>query len=451
MSRAMSNTSEVIRELGDGLILRRSTPADAQALGNFNARVHSDQGDDKPDERLAAWTRDLLENPHPTFEAGDFTIVEEKVSGKIVSSLNLISQTWTYGGIPFGVGRPELVGTLPEFRNRGLVRAQFEVVHQWSAERGQKVQAITGIPYYYRQFGYEMALDLGGGRAGFTPQIPELQEGEEEPYRIRVASAGDIPLISELYENTRERYLVNCAWDDSLWHYELEGKSKDNINRIELRVIQTPEGEAVGFLAHPSFRWGTMMSAVAYELKHGISFAAVTPSVIRYLRETHKAFPDDGRAQNFDSFGFWLGREHPLYHVIQDRLPRVRQPYAWYLRVADLADFLRHIKPALEVQLSASPMNGYSGELKITFYRRGLKLVFNKGSITHVDEWKPEPHGHSGDASFPNLTFLQLLFAYRSLEELKYAFPDCWTSNDDARALLEALFPKRPADVWGIS
>jgi hypothetical protein len=36
--------------------------------------------------------------------------------------MNLISQIWAYEGIPFGVGRPELVGTLPEYRNRGLVR-----------------------------------------------------------------------------------------------------------------------------------------------------------------------------------------------------------------------------------------------------------------------------------------------------------------------------------------
>ena len=41
-----------------------------------------------------------------------------------------------------------------------LSRIQFEEVHKWSAERGETVQAITGIPFYYRQFGYEMALDL---------------------------------------------------------------------------------------------------------------------------------------------------------------------------------------------------------------------------------------------------------------------------------------------------
>jgi hypothetical protein len=153
----------------------------------------------------------------------------------------------------------------------------------------------------------------------------------------------------------------------------------------------------------------------------------------------------------FDAFGFWMGTDHPVYHVIPGRLPRERQPYAWYLRVADLVDFLRHIMPALETQLSLSPLSGYSGELKITFYRSGLKLIFIKGGIVSVEDWRPEPQGHSGDAGFPELTFLQLLFAYRSLDELKFAFPDCWTDNDDARALLDALFPKRSSSVWGIT
>lgn len=99
--------------------------------------------------------------------------------------MNTISQTWSYEGIKFGVGRPELVGTLPEFRNRGLVRLQFEEIHKWSAERGELVQAITGIPFYYRQFGYEMALDLDGRRFGYEAQVPILKDSEAEHYVIR--------------------------------------------------------------------------------------------------------------------------------------------------------------------------------------------------------------------------------------------------------------------------
>jgi predicted acetyltransferase len=95
-------------------------------------------------------------------------------------------------------GMPELVGTLPGYRGRGLVRAQFEVVHQWSAARGELLQAITGIPYYYRQFGYEMAVNLGGGRVGFKPQLPKLTEGQAEPFTIRPSVEADLPLLPHL-------------------------------------------------------------------------------------------------------------------------------------------------------------------------------------------------------------------------------------------------------------
>jgi hypothetical protein len=132
-------------DLGDGLILRRDTKADTQALVDFNGKIHAEGGTERED-KVAEWTRDLMEKPHPTFEVGDFTIVEDTEKGKIVSTLNLISQTWAYGGIPFGVGRPELVGTDPDYRHRGLVRAQFDVIHQWSAARGEQMQGITGIP-----------------------------------------------------------------------------------------------------------------------------------------------------------------------------------------------------------------------------------------------------------------------------------------------------------------
>ena len=50
-------------------------------------------------------------------------------------------------------------------------------------------------------------------------------------------------------------------------------------------------------------------------------------------------------------------------------LPQKRDPYAWYIRVADVADFLRTISPVLEDRLAESVMVGYSGELRLNFYR----------------------------------------------------------------------------------
>jgi hypothetical protein len=77
-------------------------------------------------------------------------------------------------------------------------------------------------------------------------------------------------------------------------------------------------------------------------------------------------------------------------------------------------------------------------------------LIFKEGKIAAIEPWQPTPD-KAGDAAFPDLTFLQLLFGYRSLEELDHAFADCWTAGDQARVLLEALFPKQPSNVWAIS
>jgi hypothetical protein len=451
MRTVPGNNPAFLRDLGGGLILRRSNRADTEALVDFNARIHYEREDGMRDERIAAWTRDLMENPHPTFTDADFTIVVDTATGKIVSTMNLISQTWSYGGITFGVGRPELVGTLSEYRNRGLVRAQFEVIHQWSAERGELVQAITGIPYFYRLFEYEMALSLGGGRAGFKPHIPKLKEGENDPYLIRPANEDDLSFISDLFARNAHRYLVSSVWNHALWKYELKGKSPANVNRFELRMIETLVGEPVGFLAHPSLRWGSMIAVTIYEIQPGQSWGAITPSVIRYLLTTGEQLLPEHGDEPFESFGFWLGMDHPVYHILREQLPRVRTPYAWYLRVADLPGFLKHIAPILEQRLQGSPLAGHHGELNITFYRSGLRLVFEGGRLSQINPWKPAPHGHSGDAAFPGLTFLQLLFGYRSLDELKYAFPDCWTSNDSTHALLESLFPKQVSNVWPVS
>jgi hypothetical protein len=448
----------ILRDLGNGLIMRRSTPEDAEALAEFNGHIHA-HGDDKADlQCIAAWTRDLLTRPHPTFHPNDFTIVEEATTGLIVSSSNLISQTWSYEGIKFGVGRPELVGTLPEFRGRGLVRVQFEEIHRWSADRGEMVQAITGIPFYYRQFGYEMALDLDGRRFGYEVQVPKLKEGEIEPYIIRAADENDLPFIEKFYDQTRQRSMIACERTLEIFRYELSGRSENNNCWVNCMIedkrsgaegAMDKVGEPVGFFRSPGYVRHNSLVAAPYELKRGVSWLEVTPSVVRYLWAKGQEYAKrDGDECN--SFGFVLGAEHPAYAALGDRLPTIRDPYAWYLRVADLPGFLNHIKPVLEKRLAESIASGHSHEIKISFYRDGLRMVIQKGRLTTIEHWKPTPED-GGIIAFPNLTFLQLLFGYRGYDELQYTFADCWCDSEEVRALINILFPKKLSNVYPIA
>jgi hypothetical protein len=441
------NSELFIKDLGAGLILRRSSPADAEALAEFCGIIHSDVPG-RSDELIVAWTRDLLTRPHPTFHADDFTVVEETGSGRIISTVNLISQTWTYDGLPFKVGRPELVGTLPEFRNRGLIRLQFDEIHRWSEERGELVQTITGIPFYYRLFGYEMALDLDGARSGFEMNIPALAAGESEPYTFRPAGEADIPFMTEIYTYACARYPIACIRDAAVWRYELLGRSKTVSTAFV--IIENKNGEPVGLLRHLPELGKDGITCLLYEIKPGGSWLDVTPGVMRYLWKTGQEFSRRGE-QACTAFTFALGESHPIYEAFQERLPFVKPSYAWYLRVADLPRFIKHIAPALEKRLALSIAAGYTGEKRVSFYRDGLRLAFKNGTLIGIEPWKPGPGEMEGDIAFPGLTFLQLLFGYRSLEELRTSFADCWWASNETRAFFNALFPKKASQVYPIS
>ena len=89
------------------------------------------------------------------------------------------------------------------------------------------------------------------------------------------------------------------------------------------------------------------------------------------------------------------------------------------------------------------------GEFTLDFFRGGLHMVFDRGHIMQIEPWRAPVYKSDADATCPALVFLQLLFGYRSLDELRYAFPDVRVENSKAEVLLNALFPKKFSWVPG--
>jgi hypothetical protein len=425
-------------DLGDGLILRTARPTDSDALAAFFVSVFVPS--EPASEPLNIAIHDLMRGDHPTTSAEDFTLVTH--GDQIVSGMCLIDQTWTYEGIPFGVGRPEIVATHPNYRGRGLVQRQFAIVHAWSQQRGQKMQVITGIPNFYRQFGYEMAVDLDGGILGYAA-VP-LKEGEQEPFIVRPATEADIPLLVELTAQTDRRGPIACPMDATAWRYDLTLRNRKSDFYIDTHMIETPDGQTVGFLSHNCHAFQDALYIERFELLPGQSWYHIMPSVARYMMASAERI----RPRQSDRFGVALVGGHPAYTVLTDAQVRVRPPYAWYIRIPDLVDFLSIIKPALEARLAASPMIGYSGELKLNLYHEGVMLAFDKGCIMAVEAWKPNPTVHDAPR-LPDLTFIQLLMGRRSVDELRHAYADCIVGGH-YRPLLDALFPARPSNVIGL-
>ncbi len=441
----MHNEFGLPKDLGDGLVLRWATPADTKALAEFNVRIHSDNPE-APDTWLAHWTTDLMRGDHPTTSASDFTVVvDENAEGKIVSSLNLISQTWEYDGIPFAVGRPELVGTDADYRRRGLVREQFTAVHAKSAARGELVQAITGIPWYYRLFGYGMALDLGGGRDFLWDRPGNDKPVEEEPYQVRPAVEADWPLLQTLYKTHNRGSLLARARDEATWRYELTIPHPDSIFSRSFYVVETAASppHPVAYVEYKQF--GKSYYVRELGVTPGHSWRAVGLFLMRYFKKLADELKEKEDKPLRGVF-LGLGQGHPVYEALGSQLEGQRPPYAWYIRVPDLPAFLRHIAPALEQRLADSVLAGHSGTTRVNLYQQQFTLVFENGQLKEMGTYQPKVV-EDGDIHFPGSTILQLIFGHASLDALNAIHPDCFTRDTETAVLFSILFPKRPSWV----
>ncbi|MDE3091606.1 MAG: GNAT family N-acetyltransferase, partial [Chloroflexota bacterium] len=287
------------------------------------------------------------------------------------------------------------------------------------------------------------ALDLGGGRICYFTNVPTLKSDTSEPYRLRPMTLDDIPFAAALFERDAARALVVCPRPQWLWQHMLTGRSPESIEYTPLQVIETTDGRAVGYVMPSREIWRDMTPVSELSVGEGQSLRAVMPSVLRWL-QTH-AEAEAGK-QNKPVHGVYLalGKEHPVFNAIPELLPTAWRVYGWYLRVADMPRFIRHIAPVLQARLAQSVMAGYTGDLKLSEYTRGYRLAFENGKLTCAEAWQPtESESH---AAFPPRVLLQLLFGFRSLGELRDFYADC-SAKDEADVLLNALFPKQSSCV----
>ena len=439
------------RDLGDGLVLRWSTAQDAGRVGEVVAEVFGSEEKPAEDQRKA-----VLESFRPSYPhggPGDWALVEHLPTGQIVSATALMNQTWTYDGIPFGAGRPEQVITRQPYRDRGLTRAIFALLHARSVTRGHLAQVVDGIPYFYRLFDYEYALDsFGGVRVYWSAVDAEKVAEQDEPYHLRDATLDAVPLLVRLHTHEQSDSLVSIRVDESYWQWVLAGQDHTAEHGWRpLVIVDAQTNEPTGCIVlRDGYHWSdpSALAVISLAVERGVPLRLVMPSVLRTLKRRLPTFPAPMAGTPPLRVLFLLGREHPVYASLDaELLSPARRPYAWYVRAPDLAAFITRIAPALERRLERSPLAGQSFTLGVSFYRGLLTVTFTDGRFESAAE-NPAPRGlmpHDSSvagAALPRGQFVQLLFGYRSLEELRNTFPDV-IANDREIELLETLFPKR--------
>jgi len=410
--------------LENGLVLRTAaTEEDVERVAAFNGAIH--------EPSVAGLTRNLFVH-HPHTRGADLVFVEDGESGEVVSSLCLIPWTWRYEDVPIRTGEMGIVGTLEAYRKRGLIRAQVDVFKRRLRERGCLLSQIQGIPYFYRRFGYEYALPLEGG---LRIEFRDVPTPPDAPFTFRPATEEDLPGLTQLYGEAAQELAIRVERDADTWRYLLRHTQGTEMER-DTWMVQDAGGRAAGYVCVPKHHFGQEL--VASEVSN-LGFDAAL-AALDYLKELAIERGKPGIRLN-------LPAGCTLMRLARSLGARDLGTYAWQIHVPDHGPLLRALAPVLERRVAASPFAGLTRDVGLNLYYETLVLRFVAGKLTAVDAG--DGTGGGVVLGMPPLQFIPLVLGYRTVQELRAAYPDV-SVTPPWRLLVDTLFPKVSSFIYTI-
>ncbi|KAG0238969.1 hypothetical protein BGW41_007985 [Actinomortierella wolfii] len=491
-------------DLGNGLIARWSTRDDAEQFSALLAEAF------KWWEMAVPILEDEIPGPNEVMRVQaiggwniamseyDVALVENTLAKdgeqRIVASVALTHAPGYYGSVPLEYGKPELVATWPEYRNRGLIRLLFDKLIHPLAEKDRQYQIsfIMGIPAYYRRFEYEYALRPRQLRLipnlDVIPKAPQTAPTDEETagapqapvserFTLRPITPNDYAYCVKM--STPDKTLgwskpgLGLVYDEAYWQYTVhtiyeKGTSIYDGSRMSRIVVDSQTGQDVGvavtsFLG--KFQWEVFV------LEDPSLYYEATPQVLRGMVAIAL---DEYPPFLIRSVYLALDPLHPAMRLLEN----ISQPVAaaslgdkLYVRIPSFARFFTTVAQTLEERLAAPPMAGLTALLQIEFYRepqgcsgnssqaRGVELEFRMGRLISSQDWtKPDPEALVAAAQERKKNkrqqvvtvmsagttigaFTRLVTGELSVDQGKDAYPDSKWKNVQTKLLLESLFP----------
>lgn len=333
------------------------------------------------------------------------------------------------------MGEMAIVGTLPEYRNRGLVRALVDHFKECLADDEYDLSFLGGIPYYYRQFGYEYALPLEGYWHLPLYQIPSAAENAPA-YTFRDAATDDIPALMEMYEAAARDLNISTVREPEAWRYQIKHKAETDSGAYALLMVD-PSGKLAGYVRLKKFGQGNGL--IVCEASH-FAFRDV-PALFHRLKEI-------AVKRGIDSYiRFALPPTAALTQAAKAWGAQFDGYYAWQIHIPDVARLLRTMIPLFERRIAASAFAGLTQTVRINLYCQAYEMIFENGMITAVNSMGFQ--NWPGMICIPPDAFTQLVMGYRTAEELREIFPDIMAWGE-LRNLLAVLFPKTNAYIYMI-
>lgn len=420
----LTATKPYYQDLGDGLALKSlSGLEDAERVAAFQDQIHG--------PGVGDMARALMVH-HPHTRPEQWLYVEDEKLGAVVSALCLIPWRIRYEEVTLTGGEMALVATAETHRRRGLVRAQVARHAELLRQGGFDLSHIQGIPYFYRQFGYEYALPLEGG---WHIEPRQIEDGaRESPYTWRQAKPDDVATLVRLYDAAAERLAIHTARDEAEWQYLL-GLCMGTEMAAETWLAIDAQGEAAGYLRIPRHGFGEGLIVNEASLLGAGAAQAALRQLKRLSGEHNKSY-----------IRLSLPADHALLQAARCSEAQDQGHYAWQIKIVDVARLLSKLAPVLERRIAGSPFAGLTRNVGLNLYREAFEMRFEAGRLKEVASLG---FSDRGGIRMPPLLLAPLLLGYRSREELAEAHHDV-SVRGDLQWLVDVLFPKMRSFLYTI-
>jgi GNAT superfamily N-acetyltransferase len=400
--------------------------ADIEELIKFNAVVH---GDDDPEEIR----RQIYNLPNLDRELNFY--IRDLDKGIIVSTASAIPHVWMYENIPLSNLELGWVGTLKEYRRKGLARALYTHFEEILQRGEYHISTIMGIPYYYRQFGYDFILPLGRKVQLRIDQIPVPKNEARKSIVFREANQDDIPNLMRLYDEHNKTMLIHAARTKGLW--ELQERFHREFEQEFKTIVLERDGKVVGY-----FR--LCVRGEKKQAPRGLWLSVMESSITTFddVLQTLQYLRGRAAEENTCRIDLMGPAVNNLCRVAQNLGGNVDIGWKYQIRIPDMTRFLEQIRPTIESRLIGTMFEGMTRELAINTYEHCYVLSFVNGKIAPVKDIGMQEVGEYSDFRAPPNDLARLTLGDYNTDELRSQNIDFIVSKE-LKPLVETLFPKK--------
>ncbi len=361
----------------------------------------------------------------------------------IVSALNSIPSIWNYENIPLQNLELGWVGTLKEYRRRGLNRLLQTHFDSVLFNGKYDLSTIQGIPYYYRQFGYDFVIPMDRTVWTRTNQIPPFDTEKPPEYmklKVRLAEKKDIPTMMELFDEHNRDLLVYVPRSKELW--EIQEKYKRQFENEFLTYVLIDGSKIIGY-----FRVVKNISKDSPPKKSSMNVIESSIQTYDGVLRVFQFLREEALRSDFPLLSSQGPSCNNLSKVMENYGGYVGDGWKYQIRIPSMVEFLKKISPVLEKRLEGTMFEGITYDLIMNTFQNCYVLKFTNGKIVDVTDLGPQEVDENRAFRSPPQDLVRLVLGAYSIKELNQNNIDFIVSSG-VRLIAETLFPKLESSIY---